>query len=490
MDFFTTLILLCVVVILLTLVRWRNTAQKLPPGPLALPLLGNVLSLDTRAPFKTFVEWSKTYGTVITAYLGPQRVVVLVGYDTVKEALVDRADDFAGRGPIPFFDRVVNGYGLAVSNGERWQQLRRFTITTLKDFGMGRKRMEKWIQEECQYLLEAIRETKSDPFEPTFYLSRTVSNIICALVFGQRFSYNDVHFLRLLEIFSEGLKFGSSTWGQLYNVFPWLVELLGSRHLKKIDSLNEVKVFCMNRIQKHSKSIDPDDPRDFIDCFLNRLNQEKDNPNTEFTYDNMVATVLDLFLAGTETTSHTVRYALTLLVKYPEIQERMQKEIDAVIGQDRSPSMEDKMSLPFTDAVIHEVQRYLDLAPFNVPHCALRDITFRGFTIPKGTVILPLLHSVLRDEVQWESPCVFNPEHFLDSDGSFKKNPAFLAFSAGKRSCVGESLARMELFIIIVSLLQHFTFSSPGGPETLDLSPEISGFASLPRKYQLIATPR
>ncbi|XP_062843488.1 cytochrome P450 2C31-like [Trichomycterus rosablanca] len=490
MDFIGTLLLVSLVMILLMLIRWKDTGYKLPPGPPALPLIGNILTLDSRAPFKTFVKLSKTYGPVMTVYLGTQRALVLVGYDAVKEALIDNADDFVGRAPVPFVQKVVKGCGITISNGERWRQLRRFTLTTLRDFGMGRKRMEEWIQEESRHLLDAVREKQTVPFDPKFCMGRAVGNVICALVFGQRFSYEDGDFLRLLHIIAGILRFGSSKWGQLYNIFPWLMEHLMTKHVQVLNEAEELKSFSKQKIQKHKESLDPDNPRDFIDCFLNRLNQEKDNPNTEFHYDNMVATVLNLFLAGTETTSTTIVYALLLLIKHPEIQEEMQKEIDSVIGRERSPSMEDRKSLPFTDAVIHEVQRYLDLVPLNVPHFATHDITFRGYTIPKDTVIFPLLHSVLREDKHWESPWTFNPKHFLDENGSFKKNPAFLAFSAGKRSCVGESLARMELFMFIVSLLQHFTFSTPGGPDSLDPTPEISGFANLPRKYELIATPR
>ncbi|XP_060761774.1 cytochrome P450 2C20-like isoform X2 [Neoarius graeffei] len=434
--------------------------------------------------------WSKTYGPVMTVYLGSQRALVLVGYNTVKEALVDNADDFVGRAAVPFIQRILKGYGVAFSNGERWRQLRRFTLSTLRDFGMGRKRMEGWIQEESRHLLDTIKDTNSAPFEPRFYLSRAVSNIICALVFSQRFSYEDIHFLRLLQIISEILRFGSSPSGQFYNVFPWLGERLPGKHLKLFKDVDEIKAFCRSKVQEHKDSLDLDNPRDFIDCFLIQLNQEKDNPSTEFHYENLVASVLNLFLAGTETTSTTIRYALMLLIKHPEIQTHMQEEIDTVIGQERNPSVEDRKSLPFTDAVIHEVQRYIDLVPLNVPHYTTHQITFRGYTIPKDTVIFPLLHSVLRDNEHWENPWTFDPKHFLDTNGNFKKNPAFLPFSAGKRSCVGESLARMELFIFLVSLLQRFTFTTPGGPESIDTTPEISGFANLPRKYQLIATPR
>ncbi|XP_041658208.1 cytochrome P450 2A4-like [Cheilinus undulatus] len=491
MDFFTTLILAGLILALLWLLSVQNSRKyKLPPGPTALPIIGNLPQLQKAAPFKSFIKFSKIYGHVMTLYLGWQRTVVLVGYETVKEALVDQADDFVGRGPLPFLMKATKGYGLGISNGERWRQLRRFTLSTLRDFGMGRKGMEEWIQEESGHLRARINSYKAKPFDPTFLMSCTVSNIICCLVFGERFDYDDKDFLHLLNIIAEVLRFNSSTRGQLYNVFPWLMEHLPGHQHKVFAHVKELRGFVKKKIQEHKDTLDPSSPRDFIDCFLIRMDKEKNIPTSEFKFENLVATVMNLFLAGTETTSTTIRYGLSALIKYPSIQEKMQKEIETVIGQNRVPNMEDRKSLPFTDAVIHEIQRFLDIVPFSLPHYALQDISFRGYTIPKGTVIIPLLHSVLKEEKQWETPWSFNPKHFLDQNGNFKKNPAFMPFAAGKRACVGESLARMELFIFMVSMLQHFTFSCSQGPHSINLVPEYSGFANVPRRYEIIATPR
>ncbi|XP_071368980.1 cytochrome P450 2F5-like isoform X2 [Centroberyx affinis] len=491
MEFCGTLILAGLILALLWLFTMKNRRKyNLPPGPTGLPLIGNLLQVDKNAPFKSILKLSESYGPVMTVHLGWQRAVVLVGYDAVKEALVDQADDFAGRWQVPYLLKASKGYGLTFGNGERWYQLRRFTLTTLREFGMGRKRMEEWIQEEGKNLVAHIDTFKATPFDPTFLLSCTVSNVICCLVFGQRFSYDDKHFLRLLNNFTEIVKFASCPLGQIYNVFPWLLERLPGQQHTMFALIEEVREFIMMKIQEHQETIDHGSPRDYIDCFLTRLSQEKDNPTTEFHYQNLVSTVWNLYLAGTETTSTTIRYALSILIKYPNIQEQMQKDIDTVIGKERCPNMEDRKSLPFIDAVIHEVQRFLDIVPFSLPHCALQDISFRGYTIPKGTMILPMLHSVLREEKQWATPWSFNPQHFLDQNGNFKKNPAFLPFSTGKRSCAGESLARMEIFLFLVSLLQRFTFSCPGGPDSITLNPEYGSFASVPRRHQIIATPR
>ncbi|XP_054598266.1 cytochrome P450 2G1 [Nothobranchius furzeri] len=489
MEVFTSLMVIGLISALLWLLHLRNT-RHLPPGPFSLPLIGNLLQINNKAPFTSFVEFSKIYGPVMTLHLGWQRTVVLVGYDAVKEALVDQADDFTGRAPVPFLHRATRGFGLGISNGDRWRQLRRFSLTTLRDFGMGRKGMEEWIQEESQHLRACVRSFKAEPFDPSILLSRTVSNVVCCLVFGQRFTYEDKHFLNLLATIAEFVRFNSSPIGMLYNLFPRLMEILPGKQHKVFANIEMIREFVRMKIKEHEDTLHPGSPRDFIDCFLTRMHQEKDNPSTEFHYENLQATVLNLFVAGTETTSSTIRYALSVLIKYPHIQEKMQEEIDSVIGKHRSPSMEDRKSLPFSDAVIHEVQRFLDMVPFSLPHYTLKNISFRGYTIPKGTVIFPLLHSVLKEDKHWATPWSFNPQHFLDHNGNFKKNPAFLPFSAGKRACVGESLARMELFIFIVALLQDFTFSCSEGPDSINLMPEYGGFANVPRRYRIIATPR
>ncbi|XP_028818816.1 cytochrome P450 2G1-like [Denticeps clupeoides] len=490
MDAYFTLVLAGLVLVLFLFVRMTKGERRQAPGPFALPVIGNLHQVNKHAPFKTFMEWSKQYGPVITVYMGLQRVVVLVGFETVKEALVDQAEDFSGRAPVPFVYKATRGYGIVISNGERWRQMRRFTLTTLRDFGMGRKKMESWIQEESKHLVDLLRENKSAPFDPSFFLSRAVSNVICALVFGQRFSYKDAQLLSLLQTINGSVTFLSSPSGQLYNLFPRLMNHLPGYHKRIFNELEKLHDFCMKKIMEHQETLNPDDPRDYIDCFLMRLNEEKNLPSTEFHHDNLASSVLDLFLGGTETTSSTLRYTLMMLIKYPHIQDKMQKEIDDVIGQTRSPTMEDRKSLPFTNAVIHEAQRFLDITPISVPHYSTSDIIFKGYIIPKGTVILPLLHSVLRSEDHWDSPWTFNPNHFLDKNGNFNPNPAFIPFSSGKRACVGEPLARMELFLFVVTLLQHFTFSSPEGPDSVDISPEFSSFGNIPRKYELVATPR
>ncbi|XP_075116660.1 cytochrome P450 2G1-like isoform X1 [Leptodactylus fuscus] len=470
----------------------------MPPGPTPLPILGNILQLNGKALFQSFNKLSEKYGPVYTIYLGMDPTVILCSCDAVKEALIDNAEDFAARGYMPILHKISSGgqelfyflSGVVGSNGERWKQMRRFSLMTLRNFGMGKRSIEQRIQEEAQFLMEEFRKSNSQPLDPTFYFSKAVSNVICSVVFGSRFEYEDKEFLKLLNFLNQTFKGFSSIWGQMYNFYPKVMGAIPGPHHNIFKSINGVKEFITKRVQMHKESLDPSDPRDFIDCFLMRMEQEKDNPDTEFHMQGIVNTTLDLFGAGTETVSTTLRYGLMILLKYPDVEERIHQEIDQVIGRDRAPCIEDRSQMPYMEAVIHEIQRFIDLLPLGFPHKVTRDLMFRGFLIPKDTNVFPVLSSVLRDPKQFKNPNQFNPGHFLDDKGKFRRNDGFMPFSSGRRICAGEGLARMELFLFFTTILQNFTLHSPVDIEEIDLSPLLSGFGNFPRYYQLAFIPR
>ncbi|XP_063793819.1 cytochrome P450 2C16-like isoform X1 [Pseudophryne corroboree] len=423
--------------------------------------------------------------------MGMEPVVVLCSCDAVKEALIECGEEFGARGHMPLLDRISGGgHGVVASNGERWKQLRRFSLMTLRNFGMGKRSIEERIQEEAQFLTEEFRKTNEQPLDPTFYFGKAVSNVICSVVFGDRFEYEDKTFLRLLGLLNEVFQLFSSVWGQLYNVFPKIVGKMPGPHQKFFKSIDGIQEFIAERVKMHKETFDPSSPRDFIDCFLIKIEQEKDIPHSEFHMEAIVNTTFDLFGAGTETVSTTLRYGLMILLKHPDVEEHIHKEIDHVIGRNRAPCIEDRSRMPYMDAVIHEIQRFIDLIPMGIPHKVTRDLHFRNFVIPKDTTVYPMLSSVLRDPKQFKYPNQFNPGHFLDENGKFCRNEAFMPFSSGKRICLGEGLARMELFLFLTTILQNFSLRTPMDIDDIDLTPLMSGFGNFPRKFQLCFIPR
>nr|XP_043904803.1 cytochrome P450 2K4-like [Solea senegalensis] len=463
--------------------------SKEPPGPKPLPLLGNLLQLDLKRPYNSFLELSKKYGPVFTVYLGSKKVVVLAGYKAVKEALVNKADEFGERDPPQIFKELADGHGVLWSNGDSWREMRRFALMNLRDFGMGRKACEDKVTEECDYLIEVFKKFKGEAFDTTVPVNCAVSNIICSMVYGSRFEYDDPEFTSLVERTHKNLETAGSTSMQLYNIFPWCRKLFNNKVFRDAADANAAQNQKLFRRLK--ETLNPQMCRGFVDAFLVRKQnlEESGVTNCHYSDKNLLTTVIHLFGAGTDTTSTTLRWGLLLMAKYPEIQDQVQEELSKAIGT-RQVQVEDRKNLPFVDAVIHEVQRVANIAPMALPHRTSQDVTFQGFFIEKGTTVFPLLMSVLYDEDEWEKPRSFHPAHFLDKDGRFVKRDAFMPFSAGLRICLGESLARMELFLFFSTLMQRFRFSpAPGvSKDDLDLTPR-GGITLNPSPHKLCAVP-
>ncbi|XP_019290110.2 LOW QUALITY PROTEIN: cytochrome P450 2S1 [Panthera pardus] len=485
-----TLLLVLLLLLVLTLALPR-TPGHLPPGPMPLPLLGNLLQLRPGALYLGLLRLSKKYGPVFTVYLGPwRRVVVLVGHEAVQEALGGQAEEFSGRGMLATLDGTFEGHGVFFSNGERWRQLKRFTTLALRDLGMGKREGEELIQAEARCLVEAFQGTEGQPFDPSLLLAQATSNIICSLTFGLRFPYEDEEFQTVVRAAGGAVLGISSPWGQAYEMFSQLLQHLPGPHTQLLGHLSILATFAIQQVQRHKGSPDTSGPAcDVVDAFLLKMAEEEQDPNTEWTDKNLLMTVIYLLFAGTVTVSTTVRYALLLLLKYPQVQERVREELTRELGAGRAPGLGDRARLPYTDAVLHEAQRLLALVPMGMPHALTRTTCFRGYTLPQGTEVFPLLGSVLHDPEVFEKPEEFNPERFLDADGRFQKQEAFLPFSLGKRVCLGEGLARAELFLLFTAILQAFSLESPCPPGTLSLQPAFSGLFNIPPAFQLQVRP-
>ncbi|RXN08245.1 cytochrome P450 2B4-like isoform X1 [Labeo rohita] len=431
-----------ILVVLFEIFRINSYRGQTPPGPTPLPFVGTIPHF-LKNPMK-FIRSLSEYGEMTTVYLGRKPAMILNTIELAKEAMVQNASSFSGRPALPVLMWVTEGYGIVMATyGHSWRQQRRFALHTLRNFGLGKKSVEERVTEESSYLVPEMLKLEGKPFDPQHAIQNAVSNIICSIVFGDRFDYDNKRFAYLLEIIKENMIQAGSFIGQVFNLLPIIKHFPGP-HQKIYQNAEELKAFIRDAVKTHRETLDPDSPRDFIDAYLLEIEKFK---------------------------------------------ERCHEEIVQVLGYDRLPSMDDRDKLPYTYATVHETLRCANIAPSGTFHETTQPAKLRGYDIPKGTTIFANLTAILTDKKHWKYPDTFNPENFLDDNGHFFKPESFLPFSLGPRVCLGESLAKTELFLFITSLLQRIRFSWPPGAK----SPNMNGIVSLvrsPEPFDIICQSR
>uniref|UniRef100_A0A4W4E3E5 Cytochrome P450, family 2, subfamily AE, polypeptide 1 n=1 Tax=Electrophorus electricus TaxID=8005 RepID=A0A4W4E3E5_ELEEL len=450
------LVFLCVTVLLVKYLR-ANRAQNTPPGPCPLPVIGNLLSLSFRDPVGSFTKVFEHYGDVSMLYLGNQPCILLSGYKSFKEAFVEKADIFADRAHYPLNDRLSRGLGLISSSGRKWAQHRRFTLAVLKDFGMGKQSLEHSILQENRYLCEALLAHRGQ------VMADTSLGIPVRPVPRPCFRYTSVVSYRAV----------SATMS--YTEFPTLMSWF----------LSKIKHFSQEEIDRHRRDRNTDCPRDYIDCYLQEIQEDI---QAQFTEENLLCCVVDLFAAGTETTSNNLLWSMLYMATYPTVQESVHAEIDQVIGWRHEPSMADRALMPYTYAVVHEVLRSANALNITPPRVTNRDPILAGYFIPKVSLNQWCeVYSGGGGGKEFRTPDQFNPGHFLDENGKFLKKERFIPFSIGKRTCPGEQMVQMELFLFFTCLMR-FSFHPPDG-QNLDLAGTV-GITTANKPFHIRALPR
>uniref|UniRef100_A0A8C0GH56 unspecific monooxygenase n=1 Tax=Chelonoidis abingdonii TaxID=106734 RepID=A0A8C0GH56_CHEAB len=281
MDNLVVFLVICISS-LLFLLAWRKMSGsgKLPPGPVAFPIIEDtllLLGIPYQLKFQLIFSLNNLswYGPIFTIHLGSERVVVLCGYEIMKESLIGLGEEFSGRGSMPIFEKSTKGRGINFSNGEQWKQLRRFSLTNLRNFGMGKKSIEECIQEETCFLMERLRNTHGgdcfmSPSDPTLFLTHALSNVICSTVFGDWFDYEDKKFVTLISLIQENDKLQHSLWTAVYiSSCVFLSSFIAALFFPDSHGLHPW------RVKMHKESLDPNYPQDFIDVFLIKMGERK-----------------------------------------------------------------------------------------------------------------------------------------------------------------------------------------------------------------------
>ncbi|XP_076124065.1 cytochrome P450 2F2-like [Alosa pseudoharengus] len=472
---------------LLFLIRTRRP-KHFPPGPQTIPIFGNLHQLNLENPVNDLQKLSDRYGKVFSFYFGGRPAVIITGMEAMREALLTKALDFAGRPGGVLLSHLTQGKGIIMADyGRSWKEHRRFALITMRNFGLGKQSMEERILGEVSYICAHLEKVAGQTIDPQTLFHNASCDIICSIMFGSRYEYDHEFFQAMIKMMADNSKIANGPWGMIYDTMP-LLRNLPLPFQSALRDYHTVKMHVLDIVNEHRATRTPNEPRDLIDGYLDEVDKRGQDP-APFDDSQMLTMLLDLLFAGTDTTSNTIRAAVLYFMAYPDIQERCQQEIDMVLEGRDQLCFEDRHRMPYTQAVVHETQRAASTLPLSVFHCTTKDTELTGYQIPKGTLVIQNLSSVLHEETQWKFPHSFNPNNFLNEQGEFEKPPAFMPFSIGPRTCLGEGLARMELFLILVTLLRRFQFIWPEDAGEPDFTP-VFGVTQAPKPYKMVVKPR
>nr|XP_048273178.1 cytochrome P450 1A2-like isoform X2 [Myodes glareolus] len=477
----------CIVFYVIKALRTRvPKGLKSPPGPWGWPIIGHMLTLG-KNPHLSLTKLSKQYGDVLQIRIGSTPVVVLSGLDTIRQALVRQGDDFKGRPDLYSFTFITDGQSLTFNQdtGPVWVARRRLAMDALKSFSIASDPnsssscyLEEHVNKEANHLVSKFQMQMAEAghFEPVNLVVESVTNVIGTMCFGKNFPRKSEEMLSLLKSSSDFVENVSS--GNAVDFFP-ILRYLPNPALKRFKNFNDkfllflqktvqehyqdFNKYChvlpsTRKAQDHSEACDlplpsgasPDSRKqrqkniqDITGALFKHTENSKDS-GVQIPHKKIVNIVNDLFGAGFETVTTALSWSLLLLVTRPNVQRKIHKELDTVIGKDRQPRLSDRPQLPYLEAFILEIYRYTSFVPFTIPH-----------------------------RKQWEDPFEFRPERFLTEDSTAINkilSEKVMIFGLGKRRCIGETQAKWEVFLFLAILLHQLEFSVPPGLK-VDLTP-------------------
>ncbi|KAL3060385.1 hypothetical protein OYC64_014862 [Pagothenia borchgrevinki] len=472
----------------------QNLHQLLPhssspslPGPPSFFLIGNMMELTHDHLPIHLTNLAQRYGNIYRLKCGNTTMVVLNSSEVIREALVKKWSDFAGR-PVSYTGDIVSGGGHTISLGdynEEWRAHRRLVHSALQR--CCQQSLHSVIERQALHLRKVLMDYQGSAVDLSEDFTVAASNVITTLAFGKEYNKTSSELQQLHSCLNEIVALWGSSWISALDSFPLLRKLpnpVFSRLLKEVAKRDEI-------IKEHLNNYKSQDKR-HEDAITGSLLQglEKQH-NTEhgvrLTDIHVHMATVDLLIGGTETTAAWLNWTVAFLLHRPEVQTKVYEEMCTVL-EGRYPKYSDRHRLPVLSALINEVLRLRPVAPLAVPHRAIRDSSIAGYFIPKNTVIIPNLFGAHHDPAVWSDPYNFKPERFLAGGGGSTR--ALIPFGGGARLCLGESVAKMELFLFTAYLLRDFHFIPPENKASL---PDLRGVASVVLKvkpYTVVACRR
>ncbi|KAL7592538.1 hypothetical protein Lser_V15G31720 [Lactuca serriola] len=474
----------------LTISGRRNS--RLPPGPYPFPVIGNLLKLSDK-PHRSIATLSKRYGPLMSLKLGSRTTIVVSSPDLAKEFFHTHDISFSSR-TIPYTARIVDHdkYSIAwLPTGDEWRRLRRITrefFFSVQCLDASQLLRGEKVQELVDHVRECCRNEKAVNIGAAFFT--TTLNILSKLIFSVDFAeYDTESSQEFKEAVMALLNFGGRP--NLADFFPILKpfdpqgfvrqgNVYGKKLLTIIDRIVDQRL--QSRLSSSSLT-----NNDVLDSLLNLVHQEE----SMFSREDMRHLFLALFIAGTDTTSSTLEWAMTELIRNPEKMNSARLEITKLMQNKKENIQEKDISqLPYLQALIKETLRLHPPAPFLVPHQAINNVEVQGYIVPKNAQIFCNVWAMGRDPNIWSDPETFMPERFLEVNIDYKgQDYEFIPFGAGRRICPGLNIAHRMLHILLGSLIHKFDWKLDGNIRAQDMDMEEKFGLTLPRKVPLMAIP-
>ncbi|KAF1750677.1 hypothetical protein GCK72_017228 [Caenorhabditis remanei] len=473
------IILLCFLVFLFHQYFWRR--RGLPPGPTPIPIFGNLFQLSgSEAPgISIFQKWKDQYGPMFTFYMGPVPFIVLTDYQDIKETVIKDGETYADKYLSPEFNIYFRGgeYGIMDISGDRWREHRKFAVLQLRELGVGKPLMESKILIEAEEMIRKLKtaEVIGEEFFLQTEIDVAVGSVINQFLFGYRFDESKLHeFVKIKTLVNNFMEEVGKPLGVLaftcHGIPPFIVKMMvsGIEEQKR-----ELFGFLRAQIQDAKVRINYEEEHndDFVEAYLRKKYQREQNNDFESYCDSQLENVcFDIWAAGFDTLANTLGFLFAYAINYPEMQKLIHQEIDEYLGHHRRLlTMSDKNALVYFNAFANETQRLANILPMNLPHALTKDVELKGYHLKKGTGVIHQIANVMTDETIFKDSYRFNPSRFIDEFGKLKKIEELCPFSMGKRQCLGEGLARMEIFLLAANLFNYFEFlpASDGGLPSL-----------------------
>ena len=368
---------------------------------------------------------------------------------------------------------ITSGYkDVALSDGQTWKCGRHILVSALRQHLSNTPLMEERVTQAAGKLLHLFEEQKEKSFDPAEFLNRSIVEVLGRIIFGNDWDVADPSIDKLIYLNDVGLKsYKDFQIIMLLDFFPFARHLRLNSHKKIFGTFLSAIEISRQKLRARQLTFDPKKPAgNFMEALLHSqreaMEENKEEKVSMLSEDHLVLTIHDMFTAGYETTAHALAFALGFLVQNPKYQEDIQKQLNEVIGPHRMPRLQDRPRLPLIHATIMESLRLGNVVPQALPHRVVQDTSLCGYRVPKDTIVYPDTEAVHLDPECWEKPKVFNPYRHVDKEGNLITNQGnFYPFGAGRRSCPGESLAKMEMFVFLSWMLHKFTFLPEEGHE-------------------------